>query len=73
VTRVPTELGTTTLKAGVYDATTGTFGMTGPLTLDAEGNPDAVHIWKIGSTLTTASASSVTLHNHRQPKSGQTP
>jgi cell division septation protein DedD len=63
VTRVPTELGTTTLKPGVYDSAAGTFGVTGTLTLDAEGNPDAVFIFKMASTLTTASASSVSLIN----------
>ena len=63
VTRVPTELGTTTLTAGVYDSAAGTFGVTGPLTLDGQGNPDAVFIFKMASTLTTASASSVNLIN----------
>ncbi|MEV4187505.1 ice-binding family protein [Streptosporangium canum] len=60
-TTVPTELGTTTLTPGVYTSTAGTFGITGTLTLDAQGNPDAVFIFQTASTLITASASTVTL------------
>jgi hypothetical protein len=37
--------------------------LTGTLTLDAQGNPNALFIFKIGSTLTTASAASVLLIN----------
>jgi len=63
VTEIPTELGGTTLMAGVYDSAAGTFGVTGTLTLDGAGDPDAVFIFQMGSTLTTASASSVSLIN----------
>jgi preprotein translocase subunit SecG len=35
--------------------------LTGALTLNAEGNPNAVFIFKIGSTLTTASSSTVSV------------
>ncbi len=63
VTTVPTELGGTTLTAGAYDSASGTFEVTGTLTLDAEGDPNAVFIFKMGSTLVTASASSVNLIN----------
>lgn len=62
-TEIPTELGGTTLTAGVYDSAAGTFGVTGTLTLDAEGDPDAVFIFQMESTLITASASSVELIN----------
>jgi type VI secretion system secreted protein VgrG len=63
-TRVGTELASPTpLKAGVYDSAAGTFGITGTLTLDAENIPDAVFIFKMASTLTTASASIVELIN----------
>ena len=37
--------------------------LTGTLTLDAQGNPNAVLIFQIGSTLTTASNSSVSVIN----------
>jgi hypothetical protein len=61
VTTVPTELGGTTLTHGVYSAASGTFGITGALTLDAQGDPSAVWIFQMASTLTTANASSVVL------------
>ena len=41
-------------------------GLTGALTLDGQGNPDAVFIFQVGSTLTTASSSSVVLENGAQ-------
>src|SRR6202049_136682 len=52
------DLGGKTLTPGVYCFST-SAQLTGALTLDAQGNPNAVFIFKIGSTLTTASASSV--------------
>ena len=58
-------LGGLTLTSGVYFFES-SADLTGELTLDAEGNPDAAFIFQIGSTLTTASASSVTLINGAQ-------
>jgi hypothetical protein len=63
VTTVATELGGKSLKAGVYDSTAGTFGVTGTLTLDAQGNSQAVFIFQTASTLITAPGSSVALIN----------
>jgi hypothetical protein len=63
---VPVELGGTTKRPGVYQSPAGTFGITGTLTLDARGNPDAVFIFQAASTLITASASSVNLVNGAQ-------
>lgn len=63
VTRIPTELGGTTLTPGVYDSESGTFQITGTLTLDAQGDPDGVFIFKTASTLITASGSSVSIIN----------
>ena len=63
VTRISTELGGKTLKPGTYDSADGTFEITGKLTLDAQGDPNAVFIFKTASTLKTASASSVNLVN----------
>jgi hypothetical protein len=63
VTRIPTELGGSTLIPGVYDSASGTFEITGTLTLDAQGDPDAVFIFKTDSTLVTASNSNVSLLN----------
>lgn len=63
VTRIPTELGGTTLIPGVYDSADGTFQITGTLTLDAQGDPEGVFIFKSASTLITASGSNVLLTN----------
>jgi len=56
------DLGGKTLTPGVY-CFSNSAQLTGTLTLDAQGNPNAVFIFKIGSSLTTASASSVLLIN----------
>jgi len=55
-------LGGMTLTPGVYTFTT-TAQLTGTLTLDAQGDPNAVFVFQIGSTLTTASSSAVLLIN----------
>jgi hypothetical protein len=60
---IPVELGGTTQTPGVYASPAGTFGITGTLTLNAQGNPNAVFIFKAASTLITASASNVKLVN----------
>ena len=54
------DLGGQTLVAGVYKANVA-MALTGTLTLDAENNPDAVFIFQAGSTLITASSSTVTM------------
>ncbi len=56
------DLGGLTLTPGVYGFTS-SAQLTGPLTLNALGNPNAVFIFEIGSTLTTASNSSVLFSN----------
>jgi uncharacterized repeat protein (TIGR01451 family) len=63
---VPVELGGTTETPGTYHSAAGTFGITGTLTLDAQGNPDAVFIFQAASTLITAAASNVNLINGAQ-------
>jgi uncharacterized repeat protein (TIGR01451 family) len=60
---IPVELGGTTVTPGVYGSAAGTFGITGTLTLDAQGDPDAVFIFEAASTLITAAASNVNLAN----------
>jgi hypothetical protein len=55
-------LGGLTLTPGVYCFSTSAF-LTGTLTLDLQGNPGALFLFKIGSVLTTASASSILLIN----------
>ena len=54
-----------TIVAGVYNATT-SLDVGGALTLDGQGNPDAVFIFQVGSTLVTDSASDVILINGAQ-------
>jgi hypothetical protein len=63
---IPVELGGTTVTPGVYASPAGTFGITGTLTLDAQGDPNAVFIFQAASTLITASASNVVLVNGAQ-------
>src|ERR1035437_9516412 len=54
-TVVGTDLVGQTLVPGVYCG--GTLGLTGTVTLDAQGNPDAVFIFQSAGTLITASGS----------------
>ena len=56
-TAVATELGGTTLTPGVYRSDT--LGITGTLTLDTQGDPDAVFVFQSASTLVTAADSAV--------------
>ena len=62
---VPTDLGGMTLDPGVY-CFSSSAAITGTLTLDAGGKPDAVFIFQVGSTLITASNASVALINGAQ-------
>jgi hypothetical protein len=61
-----TDLGNRVLTAGAYRFTS-SAQLTGPLTLDAAGDPNAQFVFEIASTLTTASASSVVLVNGANP------
>jgi hypothetical protein len=56
------DLGGKTLTSGVY-CFSSSAQLTGPLTLDSQGNPSATFIFKTGSTLTTASGSRVAFVN----------
>ena len=56
------DLGGLTLTPGVY-LFKSSAQLTGPLTLNALGNPDALFVFQIGSTLTSASNSSVNIIN----------
>ncbi|MDP8989535.1 MAG: ice-binding family protein, partial [Acidobacteriota bacterium] len=55
-------LGGLTLTPGVYCFAT-SAQLTGILTLDAQGNPNATFVFQIGSTFTTASGASVIMIN----------
>lgn len=59
------DLGGLTLTSGVYNfASSGQ--LTGKLTLDAQGNANALFVFQFGSTLTTAVSSSIVLINRGQ-------
>jgi ice-binding like protein/Big-like domain-containing protein len=65
---LPPDIGGQTLPPGVYTTVAQpTLGITGDLTLDAGGDPNAVWIFQISSTLTTA-AGKVNLINGGQPQ-----
>jgi hypothetical protein len=51
------DIGGTTVLPGLYKNAS-SLGITGPLVLDAQGNPNATWIFQIGSTLTTAASNS---------------
>jgi type VI secretion system secreted protein VgrG len=59
------DLGGRTLTAGVYTFSS-SAQLTGALTLAAEGNPHAVFVFQMASTLTTASNSSILVVNGAQ-------
>jgi hypothetical protein len=63
------DLGGKTLTPGVYFFSS-SAQLTGTLTLNAQGDPNALFVFQIGSTLTTASNSSVVTIN---PGLGETP
>ena len=57
---LPAQLGGTTRNPGVYNSTGGTFTITGTLTLDAQGDPDAVFVFQ-ATTLTASNVSNISL------------
>lgn len=60
------DLGNRSLNPGTY-CFSSSAQLTGPLTLNAQGNAAAAFIFKIGSALTTASGSSVSVINGGNP------
>ena len=65
-TTVTKDLGGKILAPGVY-RTAKAMSLTGTVTLDAAGDPDAVFIFQAGSTLITAGSSTVALVNGADP------
>jgi hypothetical protein len=59
-TVTPADLGGRTLPPGVYCAAT-SMGVTGTVTLDGLGDPNAVFVFQIGSTLTTGTSANIAL------------
>jgi hypothetical protein len=72
VATVPTELGGTTVVAGVYDSASTTFGITagaGPLVIDGQNDPSSVFIFQAGfngTGLNVGPGSTVSLVNGAQ-------
>ena len=64
-TAITADLVGQTLKPGVYNSASA-VGLSGVLTLDAAGNPNAVWVFQAGSTLITASGSKVVMLNGAQ-------
>ncbi|MDA8435128.1 MAG: ice-binding family protein [Actinomycetales bacterium] len=64
-TAITADLVGQTLKPGVYNSASA-VGLSGVLTLDAAGDPNAVWVFQAGSTLITASGSKVVLLNGAQ-------
>jgi hypothetical protein len=66
------ELGTRTLAPGIYKSAPGSFGITlGDLTLDAKGDPNALWVFQMATTLTVgtpATQRTVFLVNGAQAK-----
>jgi len=60
------DLGGMTLEPGVYCYSSSAAQLSGDLTLDAQGKAGAVFVFKIGSTLTTTTNSTVKLINGAQ-------
>ncbi len=63
---ISADLAGLTLGPGVYTSAS-SLGLSGDLTLDARGDPNAVFVFQAGSTLTTGSASRVLLIGGAQP------
>ncbi len=65
---LPADVGGRTLAPGVYKTgATPALGLTGTLTLDGQGDPNAVFVIRVGSALTTAVTSHVNLIGRAQP------
>jgi hypothetical protein len=63
---ISADLAGSTLTPGVYTSAS-SLGLSGDLTLDARGDPNAVFVFQAGSTLTAGSASRVLLVGGAQP------
>lgn len=55
-----------TIRPGTYSTAAGTFANSGTLTLDAQGDPNAVFIFQTASTVVTSTGSTMVLANGAQ-------
>jgi hypothetical protein len=66
---IATALDAVTLDTGVYTSAAGTFSLSGgTLTLDGQGDPNAVWIFQMATTLITSAGSTISLINGAQAK-----
>jgi hypothetical protein len=66
-TRISGQLDGKTLYPGYYDSADGVFSLNGELFLDAQGNPNAVFVFRTTSTLVTSTDSSMIMLNAARP------
>lgn len=66
-TVTPADLGGRTLAPGVYCAAT-SMGVTGTVTLDGQGDANAVFVFQVGSTLVTGTSANIALIGGAQAK-----
>jgi hypothetical protein len=62
---ITADLGGHTLLPGVYNSAS-SMGLTGALTLNAQGDPNSVFVFQVGSAFTSASGSQINLINGAQ-------
>lgn len=65
-TRLLADIGGTTVTAGIYDFAS-SVGVTGTLTLDGEGDPNAIFVFQIPSTFIPATYAVIQVTNSAQP------
>ena len=66
--QLPVDLSGLTLPPGLYMTTAAATLSAGTVTLDAQGDPNAIFIFQVGSALTTAASTEVVLANGAQAK-----
>ena len=63
ITMIAGELGGLTLLPGIYESSIASFAITTNLILNGDGSSDGIFLFRMASTLTTVTASSITLTN----------
>jgi hypothetical protein len=63
---VPGDIGGQTITPGVYRSVAASLAITGTLTLDGQGDPNAIFIFQMSSTFITAASAQMTLTNGAQ-------